>query len=124
MEDRAAQDGVRQDVSDVEQLVEESEADLERKRSVAAAAAWGGQPPSPPAEIQSVPKVLPCCIRRADIKQVSTAQELPRSPGCPQCPACMAWSYSTSPLLIRKRTPLRQVVMSGKDVFTSPHGVS
>lgn len=57
-----AQDGVRNDVSDVEQLVEESEADLEQKRSVAAAAAWGGQPPSPPADVQSVPEVLACCF--------------------------------------------------------------
>ncbi len=62
MEDTTAQDGVKKDVSDVEQLVEESEADLERKRSVAAAAAWGGQPPSPPADIQSVPQVVACCI--------------------------------------------------------------
>ncbi len=53
---------MRKDVSEVEQLVEESEADLERKRSVAAAAAWGGQPPSPPADVQSVPQVVACCI--------------------------------------------------------------
>ena len=46
----------------MEQLVEESEADLERKRSVAAAAAWGGQPPSPPADIQSVPQVITCYL--------------------------------------------------------------
>ena len=39
------------------QLVEDSEAELERKRSVAAAAAWGGQPPAPPAEIDTVPRV-------------------------------------------------------------------
>ena len=44
-------------MSDVERLVEESEANLERKRSAAAAAAWGGQPPAPPAEVQSVPEV-------------------------------------------------------------------
>ncbi|CAK0762535.1 hypothetical protein CVIRNUC_002967 [Coccomyxa viridis] len=39
------------------QLVEDSEAELERKRSAAAAAAWGGQPPAPPAEIDTVPQV-------------------------------------------------------------------
>jgi hypothetical protein len=47
----------KQDAEIVERLVEDSEADLERKRSAAAAAAWGGQPPAPPAEVQSVPQV-------------------------------------------------------------------
>ena len=66
-------------MSDVEQLVEESEADLERKRSVAAAAAWGGQPPSPTADIQSVPKVLACCIAayKGQLLKKSIAQEHP-----------------------------------------------
>ncbi len=47
----------KQDAESVEQLVEDSETALDRKRSAAAAAAWGGQPPAPPAEIQSVPQV-------------------------------------------------------------------
>lgn len=47
----------KQAAEHLEQLVEDSETDLESKRSAAAAAAWGGQPPAPPAEVQSVSQV-------------------------------------------------------------------
>lgn len=59
-ENGGVQSGYKKEVADVEHLVEDSEADLERKRSAAAAAAWGGQPPAPPAEVQSIPQV--CCF--------------------------------------------------------------